>query len=171
MRKIVSDEEIIAVLDEMHASFPGNKIKQADLLEELNKRGYSMDRSTISKNAAVKKHLDKLNSESICLNDIKAIVFNPINIHSLANMNKKQIIDIVTQREVYYSECAKKASEAKKKAEELQKQLNEALSGVEGPKDEIIKQLDKENQALKAVINKHFLPEVANDLIGAEMTK
>lgn len=169
MKKIISDKEIIAIIDEMHSSFPGKKIKQADLVNELTKKGFPMNKSTICKNIAVKEHISKLNSETLSIKDIKTIVFNPINIHSLSNMNKKQIIDIITQREVYYSECAKKASEAKKMAEELQKQLNDVLNGINSPKDEEIGRLKKENQALKAVIYKHILSETANELIGAEM--
>lgn len=169
MKKILTDNELIEIVDKIHNSYPGKKIKQTDLVEELAKRGITIDRSTISKNNVVKEHIKRVNSETISLNDVTEIVFNPLNLHSLANMSKKQILDILAQREAYYSECANKASLAKKTAEELQKQLNDALSDIEGPKDAEIKALKEEVTKLRSVINKHILPETANDLLGIEM--
>lgn len=164
-----TNEQIISIIDELHFSCPGRKIKQTDLVEALAKQGITITKSAICKNEKVRDYLNKVNAEKPSLSNIEKIVYKPLNIQELSKMTREQIIGVIIQREEYYSSCAKLASVAKKQAEACKKQLEDEFENKISSENKELKDLKEENKALKALINNHILPEMANDLLGEEI--
>lgn len=164
-----TSEQMISIIDELHLSCPGKKIKQTDIVEALAKQGITITKSAICKNEKVRDYLNKVNGEKPSLNNIKEIVYKPLNIQELSKMTREQIIAVIIQREEYYSSCAKLASSAKKQAEAYKKQLEDEFKNKNSSENKELKDLKEENKTLKALINNHILPEMANDLLGEEI--
>lgn len=164
-----TSEQMISIIDELHLSCPGKKIKQTDIVEALAKQGITITKSAICKNEKVRDYLNKVNGDKPSLSNIKEIVYKPLNIQELSKMTREQIIAVIIQREEYYSSCAKLASTTKKQAEAYKKQLEDEFKNKNSSENKELKDLKEENKSLKALINNHILPEMANDLLGEEI--
>ena len=164
-----TSEQMISIIDELHLSCPGKKIKQTDIVEALAKQGITITKSAICKNEKVRDYLNKVNGDKPSLSNIKEIVYKSLNIQELSKMTREQIVAVIIQREEYYSSCAKLASTIKKQAEAYKKQLEDEFKNKNSSENKELKDLKEENKSLKALINNHILPEMANDILGEEI--
>ena len=144
----VTTEKCIEVIDMLHDLCPNRKIKQTDIVEELARQGIKITKSTICKNEEVRKHLDKVNSTTFTIKDIKQIVYVPLDIQSLGGKTKEQIIEIVIQRENYYKACAESAAKVRKQVKEFQDRLEEEIENRIKGNIEKVNKYKEENDSL-----------------------
>ena len=176
MRKAITDEELIRLVDEYAFDHPGKKIKIPAFGEYVRSKGYSnVQDHTIRRNKGCVEHIESLNTktEENTINDLVMYKTLDVDAFMTANRNPASLKKALVERDSYYARIASNAVEMNKeskvikaKCEELEKKNAELTAQLEKMKAK--KPNNVPVKVLKKILGDYVYPEFADAILNKE---
>lgn len=177
---IITDDELITLIENYKKEYPKKKIKYADIEAFARANGYSNVKATnIKKRKVITDLIKKLNVDNHENHIIRIMTYSPLDINKLfaEHPSISRLRQILVDREqslaqlvasaTYINEEYKKAHAYIADLKSEVKQLKSKIDSIE-IREESLAQKDKEIEYLKDVINTYIYPEMANALLNKD---
>lgn len=176
---IISDEDLITIIDEYHKEKPNEKIKFVDIEKYCNSKGIAVSEGSIRKRNKIVDYIKLLNIDNydVCVNTIYAYV--PLDINKIFSESRsmKTIKEILIEREktikviinsaIFINEENKKLKDINKSLKSINGNLRKEVDDYK-EKNETIISKNNEIEYLKQIIEQYVYPEIAKVLLNNE---
>ncbi len=179
MRKAITNEELIHLVDEYHFDHPGQKIKIPAFGKYVREKGFDVEDHTIRRYKDCRAYIDSLNNKTSETAENELVTYKTIDADAFidANKNRSDLKRALIERDSYYSRVASNAVNAIKEKQSMLKEIENLKNKISTLEYELEKakakysgdlKLVETNKMLKKILDEYVYPDIANIMLEKE---
>lgn len=180
--KSVSEDEIIALINEYYLKYPNMMIKASDLERYANANGHpNLKAYSIRRCPKAKQYIDKINADNQVTLVTTIATWSQLDVDAFLNLNRSRsdLKKALIQRDNYYGEVCRTAGEFLNDKNRLETKITRMQSEIDDLKNQIAQleqmKTNKINQysqemlsKMKKVLDTYVYPDIANEILKKE---